>query len=101
MTEPYTLFAPTNDAFAEAGYDIDAIIADVDPTLLFQVLTDAAALGRLELGDLPDPIEMLSGNSFAVTNDATTVTIDGLPIVGAPIRAANGIIYGLGAPAPR
>ena len=99
--QPYTLFAPTNDAFAEAGYDIDAIIADVDPTLLFQVLTDAAALGRLELGDLPDPIEMLSGNSFAVTNDATTVTIDGLPIVGTPIRAANGIIYGLGALAPR
>ena len=99
--QPYTLFAPTNDAFADAGYDIDAIIADVDPTLLFQVLTDAAALGRLELGDLPDPIEMLSGNSFAVTNDATTVTIDGLPIVGTPIRAANGIIYGLGALAPR
>jgi ABC-type branched-subunit amino acid transport system substrate-binding protein/peptidoglycan hydrolase-like protein with peptidoglycan-binding domain len=99
--QAYTLFAPTNDALAEAGYDIDAIIADVDPTLLFELLADTVALGRLELGDLPDPIEMLSGNEFPVTNDGTTVTINGQAIVGEPIRAANGIIHGLGSLTPR
>jgi branched-chain amino acid transport system substrate-binding protein len=99
--QAYTLFAPTNDALAEAGYDIDAIIADVDPTLLFQLLADTVALGRLELADLPDPIEMLSGNEFPVTSDGTTVTVNGQDIVGEPIRASNGIIHGLGSLAPR
>jgi uncharacterized surface protein with fasciclin (FAS1) repeats len=99
--QAYTLFAPTNDALAEAGYDIDEIIADVDPTLLFELLADTVALGRLELGDLPDPIEMLSGNEFPVTDDGTTVTINGQAIVGEPIRAVNGIIHGLGSLTPR
>lgn len=99
--QAYTLFAPTNDALAAAGYDIDEIIADVDPTLLFELLADTVALGRLELADLPDPIEMLSGNEFPVTNDGTTVTINGQEIVGEPIRASNGIIHGLGSLTPR
>jgi branched-chain amino acid transport system substrate-binding protein len=94
--QAYTLFAPTNDAFAAAGYDIDEIIADVDPTQLFQLLADTVAIGRLELSGLPDPIEMLSGNSFPVIDDGTTVTINGQEIVGEPIRASNGIIHGLG-----
>jgi branched-chain amino acid transport system substrate-binding protein len=94
--QAYTLFAPTNDAFAAAGYDIDEIIADVDPTRLFQLLADTVAIGRLELSGLPDPIEMLSGNSFPVIDDGTTVTINGQEIVGEPIRASNGIIHGLG-----
>ena len=99
--QAYTLFAPTNEALADAGYDIDEVIADVDPTLLFEVLSDTVAIGRLELADLPDELQMLSGNAFPISDDGTTVTFDGLPIVGEPIRAVNGIIHGLGALAPR
>jgi transforming growth factor-beta-induced protein len=101
LLQAYTLFAPTNDAFADGGYNIDEIITEVDPTLLFQVLIDTVALGRLELGDLRDEVEMLSGNSLSVSNDGATVTVDGMPIVGEPIRAVNGIIHGIGAIAPR
>ncbi len=97
----YTLFAPTNDAFSAAGYDIDAIIADTDPTELFTLLIDTVAVGRLEVADLPNPIEMLSGTTFEVLNDGTTVTVNGLPIVGEPILAVNGIVHGLGALNPR
>ncbi len=99
--QKYTLFAPTNDALEAAGYDVDEIIADVDPTDLFDLLIDTAALGEFEVDALPDQIEMLSGNTFEVVDDGTTVTINGLPIVGEPIRASNGIIHGLGELNPR
>jgi hypothetical protein len=50
---------------------------------------------------LPNPIEMLSGVELPVDTAATPVTVNGLPIVGEPVRAANGIIFGLGALPPR
>jgi branched-chain amino acid transport system substrate-binding protein len=98
--QKYTLFAPTNDALAAAGYDIDEIIADVDPTDLYGLLTDTVALGVLELDALPERIEMLSGNEFEVVDDGTTVTVGGQTIVGEPLRASNGIIHGLGSLTP-
>jgi branched-chain amino acid transport system substrate-binding protein len=101
--QKYTLFAPTNQAFADAGYDIDAIIAATDPADLFALLLETVALGVVDRADLVDggTIEMLSGNSFPVTNDGTNITIDGLPVLPPPTEASNGIIHTLGALAPR
>jgi branched-chain amino acid transport system substrate-binding protein len=101
--QQYTVFAPTNEAFADAGYDIDAIIASEDPAELYAVLQDTVALGVVDRDGLVDggTIEMLSGNSFPVTNDGTDITVDGLPVPPPAIVASNGIIHTLGAlPAP-
>jgi branched-chain amino acid transport system substrate-binding protein len=101
--QKYTVFAPTDQAFADAGYDIDAIIASQDPADLFAVLQDTVALGVVDRDGLVDggTIEMLSGTSFPITNDGTDITIDGLPVPPPPTEASNGIIHTLGAlPAP-
>jgi transforming growth factor-beta-induced protein len=97
--QKYTVFAPTNQAFADAGYDIDAIIASQDPADLFAVLQDTVALGAVDRDALVDggTIEMLSGTSFPITNDGTDITIDGLPVPPPPTEASNGIIHTLGA----
>jgi peptidoglycan hydrolase-like protein with peptidoglycan-binding domain len=100
----YTVFAPTNAAFADAGYDIDAILAAYaqDPAALFEILIETVALGVIERTDLVDggTIEMLSGNTFPVTNDGTNITVDGLPVPPPPTEASNGIIHTLGALRP-
>jgi ABC-type branched-subunit amino acid transport system substrate-binding protein/peptidoglycan hydrolase-like protein with peptidoglycan-binding domain len=99
--QQYTVFAPTDTAFADAGYDIDAILAayEQDPTGLFEILLETVALGVIERADMTDggTIEMLSGNTFPVTNDGTNITVDGLPVPPPPTEASNGIIHTLGA----
>ena len=95
----YTVFAPTNAAFADAGYDIDAILAaytQLTHGWLFEILSRRwprrhRAHGPGDGGT----IEMLSGNTFPVTNDGTNITIDGLPVPPPPTEASNGIIHTL------
>jgi len=98
------VFAPTNTAFRDAGYNIDAILAAAqqDPTALGDILLETIALGVIERTDLIDgrPIEMVSGNEFPVTNDGTNITVDGLPVPPPPTEASNGIIHTLGALPP-
>jgi len=100
--QKYTVFAPTNQAFTDAGYDIDALLASKDPAALFALLQETVALGVFDRASLTDgsTIETLSGNSFPVTNDGTNITIDGLAVPPPPTPAANGIIHTLGALPP-
>jgi uncharacterized surface protein with fasciclin (FAS1) repeats len=100
--QQYTVFAPTNQAFIDAGYNVEEILASADPAALFAVLLDTIALGVIDRADLVDggTIEMLSGNSFPVTNDGTNITINGLVVPPPPTAASNGIIHTLGALPP-
>jgi peptidoglycan hydrolase-like protein with peptidoglycan-binding domain len=103
----YTVFAPTNDAFTAAGYNVAAILADVeaDPDKVAElnlVLLNTIALGSLNVGDLSNPQLMLSGEELAVVNDGVNpVTIGGATITGAPVPASNGIVHQLGQLPPR
>jgi branched-chain amino acid transport system substrate-binding protein len=89
----YTVFAPTNDALAAAGIDVDALIATETPEELYLLVADTAAEGRLELADLPPALLMASGNTFEVVVTGDTVTIGGARIEPPAIEASNGIIH--------
>jgi peptidoglycan hydrolase-like protein with peptidoglycan-binding domain len=94
----YTLFAPTNDALAAAGIDVDELIADDTPEELFSLLTGTVADGRLTDADLRDPatspLVMIGGQSFDLAVDGSgAVTIDGSVIETPAIEAFNGIIH--------
>ncbi|MEM9831199.1 MAG: fasciclin domain-containing protein [Bacteroidota bacterium] len=67
---PYTVFAPTNAAFAAAGVDVDATAGELlRPILLYHVLGD-----RVLSSDLPNGnVEMLSGDPINVNNAVFTV----------------------------
>lgn len=68
---PYTVFAPTNAAFAAAGVDVEATAGELlRPILLYHVLS-----GRVLSSDLPNgEVEMLSEEIINVNNAVFTLT---------------------------
>jgi branched-chain amino acid transport system substrate-binding protein len=100
LVQAYTLFAPTNDALAAAGVDVDELIAADTPEELFELLIGTAAEGRWTDAKLRDPanspLEMLGGQFVDLAVDATGVlTIDGSTIASPEIVAFNGVIHPL------
>ena len=90
---PFTIFAPTNDAFAALPpEDLEAVLADKD--LLTSILTlhvvagqslDAAALG--EAGEL----ETFNGGPISFGADGTTV--NGANVLCSDVPVANGTVH--------
>ncbi|MDG1767074.1 MAG: fasciclin domain-containing protein [Flavobacteriales bacterium] len=92
---PFTVFAPTDDAFAAlpAGL-VDALLAD--PTgdlaniLLYHVVGGTALSTDLNDGDA---IATLLGPDVNVSIDMGTVMINGAEVVIADILASNGVVH--------
>jgi transforming growth factor-beta-induced protein len=91
---PFTVFAPTNDAFAALPEGaLDALLADKEA--LTNVLTYHVAAGTNDAAAVVGltSLEMLNGDSADVVVDGDTVTIAGATIVVTDIQADNGIIH--------
>jgi len=96
---PFTVFAPTNDAFAallaELGVSKDALLAD--KALLTKVLTYHVVPARVLKAQVPvgAPITSLQGDSFTI--DATLSITDQAgrtaSIVATDVLASNGVIH--------
>jgi transforming growth factor-beta-induced protein len=83
---PFTVFAPTDDAFAElAAVPTGDALENV---LLGHVISGAVGSGNLTAGD----VEMLSGNSVMVATQGG-VTVGGASVTMANILASNGVIH--------
>ncbi len=108
QTGPYTVFAPTNDAFAAAiaalGTTPEELLANTD--LLTQVLLYHVVPGTFMAEDVAEGLamaaememeglEIASANGQAVTisTDGTNIMIDGANIVATDIVASNGVIH--------
>lgn len=96
---PFTVFAPTNDAFAallaELGVSKDALLAD--KALLTQVLTYHVVPSRVLKAQVPvgTPITSLQGQTFTI--DATLAITDQrgrkAGIAATDVLASNGVIH--------
>lgn len=96
---PFTVFAPTNDAFAallaELGISKDALLAD--KALLTKVLTYHVVPARVLKAQVPvgTPITSLQGETFTI--DATLAITDQrgrkAGIVATDVLASNGVIH--------
>lgn len=96
---PFTVFAPTNDAFADIGFDLDAVTQDdLTALLLYHVVSGAVTAEQITAGSSyvatlsetgPDDaaLSLLLNNSDGVTlnNDATVALAD--------VVTTNGIIH--------
>ena len=84
---PFTLFAPTDDAFAIAS--LPGQPSDVR-RLLFRHLAD----GSIEADALADraTLTMLDGSDLEVAGTADQPTIDGVPVVETDVEVDNGLI---------
>lgn len=97
-TGPFTVFAPTDDAFKKLPLDtLHAVQAD--PKLLGTVLTYHVAPGALTLDDLKKiagsggKLTTAAGIDLTITVDGDTVVVDGHPIAAGPVPATNGLVY--------
>ena len=99
---PFTIFAPTNDAFAAIPADqLDAVLADTD--LLTSILTYHVVAGeQLSSQDLIDAgtVTTVNGGDLTITVDGDTVMINGaanvicmdVPTANATVHIIDGVL---------
>lgn len=96
---PFTVFAPTNDAFAallaELGISKQALLADT--ALLTQVLTYHVIPSRVLKADVPVGVAVATLQGQTLTVDATLAITDQrgrkAAITGTDVLASNGVIH--------
>ena len=96
---PLTVFAPTNQAFIDAGFPTIASIQAAPPAALIPILTYHVAAGRVFSSDLSDGqmLTMLSGGTTTILL-ANGAQIDGASsapsnIIQTDIVATNGVVH--------
>ncbi len=95
---PFTIFAPTNDAFAAIpAADLQAVLADKD--LLTSVLTYHVVAGeKMSSADLiaAGTVETVNGGSLEITDVDGTLTVNGIASVCMDIPTANATVHIIG-----
>jgi len=93
----YTVFAPTDQAFAALGQDtIDALLADpvsLRNILLYHVVAGTAIDGATALSKVGVSIEAANGDRFTLRLEDDALFINDSRIIATDIRASNGIIH--------
>jgi uncharacterized surface protein with fasciclin (FAS1) repeats len=97
---PYTVFAPTNEAFAKVAHPrLNALLARSGKQELVKLIGADVVRGRLLAKDLkPGALKTLSGATLTLTVSGEVVTLaDGrgrvAKIVSGPLLASNGVVY--------
>jgi uncharacterized surface protein with fasciclin (FAS1) repeats len=94
---PYTVFAPTNAAFAAVPAEtLDALAADPQGALT-EVLTLHVVEGEVMAADaaglVGQCVETVNGGKLKVEQSGDTLTIGGAPISATDVEASNGVIH--------
>lgn len=95
----YTVFAPTDDAFAKLGGDtINSLLADPDALadiLLYHVVA-GEPLNSTDVTSLAgSSVSTVNGASVAISHDGDTLRVNQSDIVIADVHASNGIIHAI------
>ena len=95
---PFTVFAPTDQAFADAGIDLDSFdseeeIAALSNILLYHVV--AGATLSTDLADGANTVTTLNTDELTITvsDGAVTVGADAANVTIADVTASNGVIH--------
>lgn len=96
---PFTVFAPTDDAFIASGITstvISSLAADkLKSILLYHVLASKILAAGVPAGPNAKVVTA-SGDSFFVTNNLNGVFVNGLKVTTTDLPASNGVIHTLG-----
>jgi uncharacterized surface protein with fasciclin (FAS1) repeats len=92
-TGPFTVFAPTDAAFAKIPKaDLDALLKDKDK--LTAVLTYHVVPGKVMAKDVkPGAVKTVEGDSFMVSVNGGQVMVDEATVTMTDITADNGVIH--------
>jgi uncharacterized surface protein with fasciclin (FAS1) repeats len=90
---PYTVFAPTDDAFkAVPAKTLDAL--SKDKALLISVLTYHVLPGKVTSADVNNsPAKTVQGAPVALYRSGTFVTVESAVVTTADIEASNGVVH--------
>ena len=93
---PFTVFAPTNEAFAASGITM-ATINQLSPDALKGILLYHTVSGKLLAKDLPagpnSNVTTVAGSDVFVTKNEKGVFVNGVTVTKADIIATNGVIH--------
>lgn len=91
---PYTVFAPTDEAFAQLGQgNIETALQD--PEKLKRITAYHLAFGDVRTDDLLqiDEVTTVEGSILAVEVDQKQIKLNNAKIIGSEIVVDNGVIY--------
>lgn len=100
-TATFTVFAPTDDAFALLGDEtINSLLADPDTLsdiLLYHVIADQAVPAETALTLNGSDVEMANGDTVSITVTDGNLFINESQVIIADVEASNGIIHAIDA----
>jgi uncharacterized surface protein with fasciclin (FAS1) repeats len=95
-TGPFTVFAPTNEAFAAlpAG-ELDRLLQPANKEELATILKNHVVSGEVRSSDLSDgqKVETLAGETVTVSINGDTVKIGDATVSQADVAASNGVVH--------
>jgi uncharacterized surface protein with fasciclin (FAS1) repeats len=97
-TGPFTVFAPTDDAFAAlpAGV-LDALLLPENKAVLAKILTYHVVSGTVMAADVTDgDVATVEGQNITLST-ASGVTVNGANVISADVVATNGVIHAIDA----
>ena len=93
---PFTVFAPTDEAFAKlpAG-TLEALLKPENKLKLQRILTSHVVAGKVMAADVvkTSSAKAVSGEMLAIASRDGGVTVDGAKVVKTDIAATNGVIH--------
>jgi len=94
-TGPYTVFAPTNAAFASIQPTVDSLLKPANKGKLQSVLKYHVVPGTYMAADLKDGqmLKTAEGESLKVSVKNGVVKINGATVVKADVSASNGVVH--------
>ncbi len=94
---PFTVFAPTNAAFAALPEGtLDELLKPENKEKLQGILKYHVVSGKIKAGDIANgstDVETLQGTKLNVTKGATGVTVNGANVTTADLKTSNGVIH--------
>ena len=92
---PFTVFAPTDDAFAAAGIDLSTFDTDEENATLSDILLYHVVAGTVASSDVTDGMsaEALNGDALSFTVADGSVMVNDATVTSADVMASNGIIH--------
>lgn len=92
---PYTVFAPTNQAFADIQPTVDKLLEPGNKGELKKVLTYHVVPGVYTAADLKDgqKLKTVEGQDLTVSVKDGTVKVNGATVEKADVNASNGVVH--------
>lgn len=92
---PYTVFAPTNEAFEALGNTLETLLEPANKGELAEILIYHVVPGELTSSELSDGqmLKTVQGDSLKVKIDGEEVTVNGAKVAIPDVEASNGVVH--------